>query len=33
MDPIAVLELVNRDDVAELAGEVKTRLERVRDSL
>jgi len=33
MDPIAVMQLVNRDEVATLAGEVKARLERVRDSL
>ena len=31
MDPQAVLTLVDRDDVATLATEVKTRLERVRD--
>ena len=33
MDPQAVLTLVERDDVAELAAEVRSRLERVRDSL
>ena len=33
MDPEAVLTLVNRDDVAELAKEVKSRLERVKQSL
>ena len=33
MDPEAVLTLVNRDDVAELAKEVKHRLERVRQSI
>lgn len=33
MDPAAVLQLVDKPDVAELAREVKTRLERVRDSL
>jgi uncharacterized protein (DUF302 family) len=33
MDPIAVLDLVPRDDVVEIAGEVKSRLERVRDAL
>ena len=33
MDPEAVLTLVNRDDVAELAKEVKNRLERVKQSL
>lgn len=33
MDPGAVLGLVDREGIAELAGEVKQRLERVRDSL
>ena len=33
MDPASVLGLVNRDEVSELGGEVKQRLERVRDSL
>lgn len=33
MDPVAVLELVDRPGVRELALEVKQRLERVRDSL
>ena len=33
MDPEAVLTLVNRADVAELAKEVKNRLERVKQSL
>ena len=33
MDPQAVLTLVDRQDVAALAQEVKERLERVRDSL
>lgn len=33
MDPAAVLELVDRPGIAELAQEVKARLERVRDSL
>lgn len=33
MDPAAVLQLVDKPAVAELAREVKTRLERVRDSL
>ncbi len=33
MDPAAVLQLVNRADITELAQEVKARLERVRDSL
>lgn len=33
MDPAAVLQLVNKPGIEELAQEVKTRLERVRDSL
>ena len=33
MDPAAVLKLVDRPGIAELAQEVKGRLERVRDSL
>jgi uncharacterized protein (DUF302 family) len=33
MDPQAVLGLVDQSGVAELAGEVRARLERVRDSL
>jgi uncharacterized protein (DUF302 family) len=33
MDPAAVLGLVNNEGVAELAGEVRGRLERVRDAL
>lgn len=33
MDPAAVLTLVDRPEIAELAGQVKARLERVRDSL
>lgn len=33
MDPAAVLGLVDRDGVEVLAGEVRTRLERVRDAL
>jgi uncharacterized protein (DUF302 family) len=33
MDPAAVLQLVDRPGIAELAQEVKGRLERVRDSL
>lgn len=33
MDPQAVLQLVDRDDIAELAGEVRARLERVRDAV
>ena len=33
MDPVAVLELVRRPEVAALANEVRTRLERVRQQL
>lgn len=33
MDPEAVLSIVNRDDIADLAKEVRARLERVRDAL
>jgi len=33
MDPSAVLKLVDQPGIEELAGEVKGRLERVRDSL
>ena len=33
MDPVAVLQLVNRDDIGELAGEVRTRLERVKAAI
>jgi len=33
MDPAAVLGLVDRDGVADLAAEVRSRLERVRDAL
>ena len=33
MDPVAVLKLVERDEVATLAEEVRARLERVRDAL
>lgn len=33
MDPSAVLTLVERDGIAELAGQVKEKLERVRDAL
>ena len=33
MDPAAVLTLVDRPEIAELAGQVKAKLERVRDSL
>jgi uncharacterized protein (DUF302 family) len=33
MDPSAVLRLVEKDGVAALAAEVKSRLERVRDAL
>ncbi len=33
MDPSAVLTLVEKDGIAELAAEVKVRLERVRDAI
>ena len=33
MDPAAVLGLVNEEGITELAGEVRGRLERVRDAL
>jgi len=33
MDPVAVLSLVEKEGVAELAAEVRGRLERVRDAL
>lgn len=33
MDPSAVLQLVNRPEIEELAGEVKARLERVKAAL
>ena len=33
MDPTAVFTLIDRDDVAPLAEEVRSRLERVRESL
>ncbi len=33
MDPAAVLTLVQRDGVADLAQEVRQRLERVREAL
>ena len=33
MDPAAVLTLVQQEGIAELAGEVKAKLERVRDAL
>jgi hypothetical protein len=33
MDPVSVLGLVDREGVEDLAGEVRTRLERVRDLL
>lgn len=33
MDPAAVLTLVERDGVKELAAEVRSRLERVRDAM
>jgi hypothetical protein len=33
MDPAAVLTLVDTDGVAEIAAEVRTKLQRARDSL
>lgn len=33
MDPAAVLQLVSRDDITELAGEVRERLERVKAAI
>jgi hypothetical protein len=33
MDPAAVLKLVERAEIEVLAGEVRRRLERVRDAL
>ncbi len=33
MDPVAVLELTGRSGIETLAGDVRARLERVRDSL
>jgi len=33
MDPVAVLKLTDNDGIAQLAGEVRARLERVRDVL
>lgn|SRR5512140_2054023 len=33
MDPLAVLQLVQRDDIAAIAGEVRARLQRVIDRL
>ena len=33
MDPVAVLQLTDNADIAALAGEVRSRLERVRDRL
>lgn len=33
MDPIAVLKLTNRPEIATLASEVRAKLERVRDAL
>ncbi len=33
MDPTAVFTLIERDDIAPLANEVRSRLERVRESL
>ncbi len=33
MDPLAVLSIVDREEISTLGGEVRQRLERVRDSL
>lgn len=33
MDPVAVLQLAENPEIGKLAGEVRTRLERVRDKL
>ncbi len=33
MDPVAVLKLVDREEISTLANEVRSRLERVRDAL
>ncbi|MEW8585014.1 MAG: DUF302 domain-containing protein, partial [Candidatus Thiodiazotropha sp.] len=33
MDPVAVLQLVEDETIAQLAGDVRERLERVRDAL
>ena len=33
MDPQAVLQLVDRPEIAELAGQVRAKLERVRDAI
>jgi uncharacterized protein (DUF302 family) len=33
MDPVAVLGLVDREGIEQLAGEVRSRLERVRDAI
>lgn len=33
MDPVAVLKLTDNPDIGKLAGEVRQRLERVRDKL
>ncbi len=33
MDPAAVLKLVDKPEIEQLAGEVRSRLERVRDAL
>ncbi len=33
MDPAAVLQLVQRDDIGELAAEVRTKLERVKAAM
>lgn len=33
MDPVAVLQLVEGETIAQMAGDVKARLQRVRDAL
>ncbi len=33
MDPEAVLQLVDRPEVAEIAAEIKGRMERIRDAI
>ncbi len=33
MDPASVLDLVGRDEIGDLAGEVRAKLQRVKDSL
>jgi hypothetical protein len=33
MDPAAVLQLVDRPEIAELAAQVRAKLEKVRDAI